>query len=228
VGRQHHQGPSLEKLIGVSDSPQRDFAPNYDSIPPHGRWQHFDVGGNQRVAKLLALWPDPQVDAKERTRRLIDMFLVSVLLDAGAGVKWTYTSKENGRRYTRSEGLAVASLEMFRSGAFSGDMGQPFQVDAAGLKGLTPASLADGLQVTADNPIAGLEGRAELLVRLGHALEANRQIFGATARPGNMIGMLPRVLPPAMTNWKTTSSRTRPRAAAPSRPSTRRRSGTRS
>jgi hypothetical protein len=85
---------------------------------------------------------------------------------------------------------------MFRGGAFSGDEGQPFQVDAAGLKGLTPASLADGLQVTADNPIAGLEGRAELLVRLGHALEANRQIFGATARPGNMIGMLPRVLPP--------------------------------
>ena len=129
------------------------------------------------------------VDAKEKTRRLIDLFLVSVLLDAGAGVKWTYTSKENGRRYTRSEGLAVASLEMFKAGAFSGVKEQPFQVDAAGLKGLTPASLAEGLQVSAENPIAGLEGRAALLVQLGHALEGNKQIFGETARPGNMIGI---------------------------------------
>jgi hypothetical protein len=175
---------------------QRDFAPNYDNIPPHGRWQHFDVGGTQRVSKLLASW-EAEVDAKERTRRLVDLFLVSVLLDAGAGVKWAYTSKENGRRYTRSEGLAVASLEMFKAAAFSGVKEQPFQVDAAGLKGVTTASLAEGLQVSAENPIAGLEGRASLLVGLGHALESNKQIFGETARPGNMIGITPLYSPAA-------------------------------
>jgi hypothetical protein len=175
---------------------QRDFAPNYSDIPPHGRWQHFDVGGTQRVAKLIASWPSDQVDAKEKTRRLIDLFLLSVLLDAGAGVQWAYCSKENGRRYTRSEGLAVASLEMFKAGLFSGNPELPFQVDAKGLKALTASLLADGLQVSPENQIEGLEGRAALLVRLGHALEADREIFGETARPGNMIGILPIFSPP--------------------------------
>lgn len=46
---------------------------------------------------------------------MIDLFLVSVLLDAGAGTQWSYKSGENGRVYRRSEGLAIASLEMFKS-----------------------------------------------------------------------------------------------------------------
>lgn len=66
----------------------------------------------------MATWPK-SVNPQERTRRLIDLFLVSVLLDAGAGTKWTYKSKESGKMYRRSEGLAVASLEMFKAGAFS-------------------------------------------------------------------------------------------------------------
>jgi hypothetical protein len=45
---------------------------------------------------------------------LIDLFLVSVLLDAGAGTQWSFKSAENGRVYRRSEGIAVASLEMFK------------------------------------------------------------------------------------------------------------------
>lgn len=59
------------------------------------------------------MWPD-SIDSTERCRRLIDLFLVSVLLDAGAGTQWSYKSVENGRTYRRSEGLAVASLEMFK------------------------------------------------------------------------------------------------------------------
>lgn len=46
---------------------------------------------------------------------MIDLFLVSVLLDAGAGTKWSYKSTDNGRVYRRSEGIAVASLEMFKT-----------------------------------------------------------------------------------------------------------------
>ncbi len=68
--------------------------------------------------QLMATWPST-VDAQERTRRLIDLFLISVLLDAGAGTKWQYKSKESGKIYRRSEGLAVASLEMFKMGLFS-------------------------------------------------------------------------------------------------------------
>ncbi|KAI9887385.1 MAG: hypothetical protein M1823_000810 [Watsoniomyces obsoletus] len=167
---------------------KRDYAPDYASIPPHGRWQHFDVGGRPRIDQLLASWPST-VDAQERTRRLLDLFLVSVLLDAGAGARWQYRSKQSGKIYRRSEGLAVASLEMFTAGSFSSDHAQPCQVDATGLKGMTVDKLAKGLQVSESNPIAGLDGRAGLLIRLGQALE-NQRLFGTTQRPGNMLDYL--------------------------------------
>jgi hypothetical protein len=134
----------------------------------------------------MATWPKTVSD-QERTRRLIDLFLVSVLLDAGAGQKWSYKSKESGKIYRRSEGLAVASLEMFKAGAFSSNPNEPCQVDSAGLKKINAQYLAKGLQVTEHNTIAGLEGRASLLVKLGDALQ-NQDIFGIEARPGYLLG----------------------------------------
>ncbi|MCJ1313000.1 hypothetical protein MMC25_006676 [Agyrium rufum] len=166
----------------------RDYAPEYHQIPPHGRWQHFDVGGRPRIEQLLATWP-LTVDNQERTRRLIDLFLVSVLLDAGSGPRWSYKSKKSGKIYRRSEGLAVASLEMFEIGMFSSNSEQPCQVDATGLQQVTTQTLARALQHSSGNQIAGLEGRAGLLSRLGDALR-NQEYFGKTARPGNMLDYL--------------------------------------
>ena len=165
---------------------QRDYKPNYHTIPPHGRWQHFEAGGRPRVAQLLQSWPS-SVDNQERTRRLIDLFLVSVLLDAGAGTKWVYKSKESGKIYRRSEGLAIASLEMFKAGYFSSNPSEPCQVDSAGLKRLSAEQLGRGLQVTEANPIVSLSGRAGLMSRLGDAL-GNAALFGADSRPGKMLG----------------------------------------
>ncbi|CAD6576910.1 MAG: hypothetical protein ASARMPRED_007942 [Alectoria sarmentosa] len=167
---------------------KRDYAPDYSQIPSHGRWQHFEAGGRPRVEQLIATWPKT-VDTQEKTRRLIDLFLVSVLLDAGAGTRWSYKSKESGKIYKRSEGLAIASLEMFKAGSFSSDTQEPSQVDSLGLKRLSVEHLAKGLQVTEDNPMAGLEGRAGLLSRLGDALK-NSALFGAEGRPGHMLDYL--------------------------------------
>ncbi|KXG50110.1 Protein of unknown function DUF1688 [Penicillium griseofulvum] len=167
---------------------KRDYAPDYENIPPHGRWQHFDVGGRPRINQLLQSWPS-RIDAQERTRRLIDLFVVSVLLDAGSGNKWSYRSKESGKVFSRSEGLAVASLEMFKSGLFSSDLTEPCQVDGAGLKKVTAEVLAKGMQHTEQNPLAGIEGRAGLLIRLSDALN-NQDFFGVDARPGNMLDYL--------------------------------------
>lgn len=47
--------------------------------------------------------------------------------------------------------------------------------------------LAKGMQVSEGNPLAGLEGRAGLLMRLSNALN-NQELFGVDARPGNMLG----------------------------------------
>lgn len=144
------------------------------------------MGGRPRINQLLQSWPS-RIDAQERTRRLIDLFVVSVLLDAGAGTKWSYRSKESGKVYSRSEGLAVASLEMFKSGLFSSDPTEPCQVDGAGLQRVTVEKLAKGMQHSDQNSLAGIEGRAGLLVRLADALN-NQDFFGVDARPGNMLG----------------------------------------
>lgn len=61
---------------------------------------------------------------------------------------------------------------------------------AAGLKKLSVEKIAEAMQSSESNPMAGLEGRSQLLLRLGVALESAPEIFGqgATSRPGNMLG----------------------------------------
>ncbi|VBB75783.1 Putative protein similar to C1002.18 of Schizosaccharomyces pombe [Podospora comata] len=170
----------------VANIIKRDYDAPFTTIPPHGRYQHFGVGGRDRIAHLLATWPEDMVDNTEKCKRMIDLFLVSVLLDAGAGTKWSYKSVENGRVYRRSEGIAVATLDMFKTGLFSGSPANKYQVDKEGLRQLTVEKLAQGLQSTPGNEMAGLEGRAQLLIRLSEALN-NTEYFGEDGRPGNML-----------------------------------------
>ena len=77
-------------------------------VPPHSRFTHFDAGGVPRMAALerdLAGLP-----ARERARRLTELVVVSVLLDAGAGSQWRFVEHATGTVLGRSEGLAIASL----------------------------------------------------------------------------------------------------------------------
>lgn len=76
---------------------------------------------------------------------------------------------------------------MFKQGLFSGDSSNKFQVDKNGLRNLTVAQLAKGMQSGPGNEMAGIEGRAELLIKLGDALDQKREFFGDDGRPGNMI-----------------------------------------
>lgn len=69
------------------------------------------------------------VDQTEITRRLVDLFFVSVLLDAGAGDVWRFKEPETGQVIVRSEGIAVASLHMFTAGSFSSDSSLKEKVD---------------------------------------------------------------------------------------------------
>lgn len=72
---------------------------------------------------------------------------------------------------------------------FSGNKSNNYQVDKEGLRQLTVEALAQGLQSNPDNEMAGLEGRAQLLIRLGEALAEKKEFFGEDGRPGNMLGM---------------------------------------
>lgn len=101
-------------------------------IPPHGRWRHMDTH-HGRIEPLVAKWASHSSppDKKEAAKRLIDLFMVSVLLDAGAGNQWVYTEASSGVQFSRSEGLGVAAVHMFEDGLFSSDPQQPYRVDGA-------------------------------------------------------------------------------------------------
>jgi hypothetical protein len=152
-------------------------------IPYHSRWRHFAVGDVDRWRELAARL---EVGTTERARIAVDLATVSVLLDAGAGDAWTY--REGDRSFSRSEGLAVASIAMFRAGVFSSDPRTPCRVDHVALAKIDAARLARHFQVDAKNPLVGLEGRSALLRRLGLALADRPDLFGrAPARPGNLV-----------------------------------------
>ncbi|SGY79567.1 BQ5605_C008g05165 [Microbotryum silenes-dioicae] len=170
---------------------ERDYGTNYASIPPHGRWRHF-VG--DRIEPLLTKWHSDNVNDLEIARRLVDLMVVSVLMDAGAGNEWKFTPKEGGEPIGRSEGLAVGSLEMFSQGMFSDLAEQPYRVDAVGLAKISTSQISEAMQVSSSNPMTGIEGRAELLVRLASVLTdaANAAYFTveSSSRPGHIIDYL--------------------------------------
>jgi hypothetical protein len=104
----------------------------FEQIPPHGRWRHFNQD-QDRIQPLMDKWKSSSslLDESEISRRLIDLFVVSVLLDAGAGTAWKYIEPLSKKSYSRSEGLAICSLYMFQDGLFSSVSDCPEQVDGA-------------------------------------------------------------------------------------------------
>ena len=127
----------------------------------------------------------------ERARAYIDLAVVSVLLDAGAGAEWKYVEPASGQTFTRSEGLGVASFHAFMAGMFSSDPARPLQADAAGLRGVVGDRLAEAFQVSPANPLVGVDGRLVLLRRLGEVLHEQPGVFGTDVqRPGGLFDML--------------------------------------
>ena len=174
---------TIDYVIEVTDELYPDL-----QIPDYSRWRHFSAGGVDRSHRLFENLS--QVSKEEKTKASLDLTVVSVLLDAGAGSKWRFI--EGDEIYSRSEGLAVASFNMFAQGLFSSIPDEdPLRVDAKRLQEITVEQIAQGFQVTPENPMNGLEGRALLLRKLGHCLEKNSTVFGdCNPRPGNLLDHL--------------------------------------
>ncbi len=145
--------------------------PDVRAIPGHSRWRHFGAGGVDRLALF-----DGRLGASSDDERLaarFDLVITSVLLDAGAGDRWRYR-EESGKTYSRSEGIAVASYDLFVAGVFSDDpAAAPLRADAAALERTSKLVLARHLQVDDDNPMIGVAGRAALMQRLGAVVRAS-------------------------------------------------------
>ena len=163
----------MSRMDAAADLTAETVQMNYPdlNVPFHARWRHFTADGRD-------LWDEAQKpsDPLELGRAAFDLVIPSVLLDAGAGPTWRYRDAK-GAELSRSEGLGVASLRMWEAGALDD------------LSGVTGASVAEAFQVSDDNPLLGVEGRAALLRRLGATVGRPRKLFdliAARARRGQL------------------------------------------
>jgi hypothetical protein len=172
---------------------RRDY-PSLD-IPFHSRWRHFAPGGHDRFQMLVE---DFAGDRLALARMAFDLAITSVLLDAGAGPQWRYRDPVTGGYFARSEGLALASFAMFIRGDFSSatgtahDPADRLRADGTALAELSTATLHQGFEVKQDNPLLGLEGRAQLLRALGKLVLARPEVFARNdlPRPGGFFDHL--------------------------------------
>ncbi|MFZ3352190.1 MAG: URC4/urg3 family protein [Xanthobacteraceae bacterium] len=181
----------LAQLDHAADLVAATTRKNYPTldVPFHSRWRHFTVNGNDR-AEILA---QRLSDRRERARAAFDLVIVSVLLDAGAGPRWRYRDAATSESIGRSEGLALASRDMFVRGAFSSQADKnPLRADASVLAQLDTATIAQGFQIAPGNTLVGLEGRATLLRALGELAASRPAIFARedSPRPGGFFDHL--------------------------------------
>ncbi|KTD35255.1 putative biotin synthetase like protein [Legionella moravica] len=152
-------------------------------VPYHSRWRHFEAGGTDRISALLNQLS--HLPSDELGKILFELVIISVFLDAGAGPLWRYKEKLTDEEYTRSEGLALASLSLYQSGVFSNHPETPYRIDADRLIAFKEQDLLDCFQVSANNPLEGVSGRVALLNRLGTLLKENPRYFDKYGRLGD-------------------------------------------
>src|SRR5262249_12270818 len=145
----------LESLSSAAHVVAELIRVNYPdlNVPFHARWRHFVIGGRDQWIECVdrAKW----TPVAPKARAALDLAIVSVLLDAGAGAGWRFLDPATGNVVARSEGLALASLRMFESGAFSSDPSDPLRVDADRLAELKADEIATGFQVMVGNHLVG-------------------------------------------------------------------------
>lgn len=179
----------MDSVVDLVLETTRKAYPSLD-VPFHSRWRHFVTNNDDRWADIAdqTRWPDRAA----RARAEFDLAMVSVFLDAGAGPTWRYHDPKTGLAIGRSEGLGLASLAMFERGAFSANPREPLRVDANVLANLTVTDLRRGFQVSDHNSLVGLEGRVDLLRRLGALVASKPDVFGRldAPRPGGLFDRL--------------------------------------
>lgn len=184
AGKLDHFIVRPERLDWLAGMVKGETLTNYPAldVPYHSRWRHFNAGGVDRVSGIHDLLA--KLSPADRCRAKIELAIVSVLLDAGAGATWGYQDVDTGVRHQRSEGLAVASVYAFWNGVF----GEPLTVSSTKLKALSVEELGQAFQVRPENALVGLEGRCAMLNTLGQVIEGQSQYF--KGRPGRLGGML--------------------------------------
>ena len=151
-------------------------------IPLHSRWRHFE--GPDRTSRWDAVAHGAGLGDVERARCAVELAIVSVLLDAGAGTAWRYRDELTGTLAGRSEGLALATFDLYRRGTLSSVPARPLRADARALGRVDCARFERAFQIDERNPLAGAGGRVRCLRALGRAV-ASRAEFEPPTGPSD-------------------------------------------
>ena len=158
-------------------------------FPYHSRWRHFEAGGVDRKAGSTARWPARR--AAEAARARIDLAVVSVLLDAGAGAAWRYVEPRHRRDASRapkasaSRASARSSTARSRRGATSRAASTPRRCSRS-----TPRALARDLP-GGRRQSAGRPRRAASRCCSGSAARSPTRCASAVPRgPGVLFDLL--------------------------------------
>lgn len=186
----NHFGIHLEKMRDTASFVVEVISEHYPdlNIPYHSRWRHFEAGNRDRI-QLLRQKIEP-LAVEEYGSILFELVIISVFLDAGAGVSWHYQEAETQGYYSRSEGLALASLDLYMKGMLSSHSKSPLRVDAQALISLKEHHLKEAFQITTQNSLEGLSGRVALLNRLGTLMLQKPHYFGSDARLGSFYSYM--------------------------------------
>ena len=151
-------------------------------VPLHSRWRHFE--GPDEASRWETIAGDAGLAGVDRARSAVELAVVSVLLDAGAGSNWRYRDELTGKEIGRSEGLAIATFDLYRRGTLSSDPARPLRADAGGLGRIDRTAFARAFQLGDDNSLLGAGGRVRCLHAVGRAV-ATRPEFAPAAVPAD-------------------------------------------
>ena len=183
--------PRLDSAASLVAEVARERHPGL-RIPLHSRWRHFEHPGG------VSRWEDVAGEAgllgAERARSAVELAVVSVLLDAGAGSEWRYRDELTGMLIGRSEGLAIATFDLYRRGILSSDPAWPLRADAVALSRMDRSAFEEAFQLDDRNTLNGVSGRVRCLRALGRAVatrtEFVRWIEGTGSAGDRRLGHL--------------------------------------
>ena len=170
--------PSASQRVTRAALSRRSHSVSQPLAPLRGRRRRPQAPSSTRARR-----PQRRV---EQARARIDLAVVSVLLDAGAGAALALSSKrETGQRFTRSEGLASRAFAPSWRGASRPTPDDPLRVDAAGAAAAsTPRRWREMFQVERRQPAGRPRGprRAAAPPRRGAARAARLHRSAAALR----------------------------------------------
>lgn len=177
---------AMPEVVGRTLAAIRQTYPDFQ-IPPYGCWRTFEAGGIDRWAVLAG------ARAFEKPEDLLfcaaDLAILTEAVSVPFRDDWSFSDPVTGTTVEGRDGLAVAALAMFATGAFSSDPSDPLRVDAHALIRLEASEIAQGMQLDPERDGETITSITGLLKRLGETVGLRPDLcdFDGDIRPGHLV-----------------------------------------